>query len=115
MKNIYFHSLTKCFPLSLHYTVKVTFNLNDVREPEYYFVVARQPDIVNTAVLNGARVTHDITVRVIQNSIATETVEFGVDVTSPLRPSDIGGLNCVSLDQDALVIGESIIMQLDPV
>ena len=73
---------------------------------EYYFVVARQPDIVNTAVLDGDQVISDITVRAIQNSIATETVEFGVDVTTPLRPSDIADVTCTSLDEDALAVGE---------
>ena len=46
-------------------------------EPIFYFAVARQPDIVNTALVTNKAVTHSITIMAIDNTIF-ETGNFAI-------------------------------------
>ncbi len=61
----------------------------------YYFSVARQPDIVNTALLDEQTVTRQLTVRGIYSRLSSELAENWADTSVDL---DISRFTCTSTE-----------------
>ena len=59
-------------------------------EPEYYFAVARQPDLVNTALLDGNDVFRLIRYFSMSNSVATTSIVGRNIAEEILSPASLG-------------------------
>ena len=71
-------------------------------QPFYYFAAVQQPDIVNTADLNGNAVSRSIELYTINNSVATQPLQGGtVDL---LQSPNTFGVNCFSSDVAAATL-----------
>lgn len=51
--------------------------------PEYFFAVVQQPDIVNTALLNGAAVSKTIRYFALNSSVSTRRESIAEEIPSP--------------------------------
>ena len=47
-------------------------------QPQFYFAVAQQPDIVNTALLDGNTVSHEFVFHSVNNSLVSRQLEGAV-------------------------------------
>lgn len=61
--------------------------------PEYFFSVARQPDIVNTARLNGVDVSRSISYLVMNTSVATRS-SLEINITEQTASPASLGVEC---------------------
>ena len=114
----YWYCFHKDFSFRTHiftrtHTPPQTAFIVDTPGAQYFFAVAQQPDIVNTAWLNGEEVTHPITVRAIFNTIAVEPLSLERDTSTPINPSD-HGITCSTSDATALqLVGEHSLLPVD--
>lgn len=71
-------------------------------QPRFYFAAVQQPDIVNTAALNGNSVSQPITLYTINDSVATQPLEENnVDL---LQSPNTYGISCTSTDSSAATL-----------
>ena len=75
-------------------------------EPQFYFSVARRPDLVNTADLNGVPVMHPIEHYAMNNSVALS----GPAVVDSFSPDSI---SCSVQDPDALQLSSKSRVDLE--
>lgn len=68
---------------SLIFLLQAAFSLG-IPAPEYFFAIARQPDIIDTTDLDGTNITRPVTIRVIDNSVSTQS---DTDVTYLADPA----------------------------
>ncbi len=75
--------------------------------PRYFFAVARQPDIVNTARLNGIPVTHSVQYFTLNNSVDTLNLT-GRDAINEITSGSALNINCMTQDSTAIrLLGKS--------
>ena len=78
--------------------VQATYSFVE-EEPSFYFTVAQQPDIANTAFLDGNTVSRNFTFRSINNSVITRPLNGAVS-NNIEKPMNLG----CSASTDMIVI-----------
>ena len=71
--------------------------------PEYFFAVARQPDIIDTTDLDDDFIQRSITIHIIDTSVSTRVIQSGADATSPAVPSQF---TCTTASTELELDGE---------